>query len=194
MSPPLRLAVLVGSTREGRFGPTVAKWFHTVAAGRDDIEIDLVDLVDADLPAHWTSDLGVATRAFVHRLEEADAYVVVTPEYNHGYPAALKQAIDVSGRVWTRKPVGFVSYGGMSGGLRAVEQLRLVFAEVRATTVRETVSFHLFPFDERGQPLDTGASELAAHTMLDDVVWWGRTLRTARRADESWNELGDVAS
>lgn len=194
MTSPLHIAVVVGSTREGRFGPNVADWFRTIAVGRDEVEVDLIDLIDADLPAHWTSEIGPATRTFVHRLEQADAYVVVTPEYNHGYPASLKQAIDVSGRVWTRKPVGFVSYGGLSGGLRAVEQLRLVFAEVHAATIRETVSFHQFPFDEGGLPLDVAASELAARTMLDDLVWWGRALRDGRHADETWRELGEVAS
>ena len=194
MAPtPIRVAVVIGSTRPGRFGPTVARWFMSVAAVRDDVELDLVDLADADLPAAWTHDPGSATRAFVQRIERADAIVVITPEYNHSFPASLKQAIDISGRVWVRKPVGFVSYGGLSGGLRAVEALRPVFSEVRATTIRETVSFHQFPFDEHGTPHDTVNAELAAHTMLDDLVWWGRALRDARRRDDVWQEAGEVA-
>lgn len=188
MTSSLRIALIVGSTREGRFGPKVARWFETFAAARADIELDVIDLADADLPAHWTHELAPQTRAFVQRLGEADAYVVLTPEYNHSFPASLKQAIDIAGRVWTRKPVGFVSYGGLSGGLRAVEQLRLVFAELRAATIRETVSFHQFPFDEAGEPLDTGGAEKAATTMLDDLVWWGNALLTARRNDEDWTE------
>lgn len=188
MTTPLRIALVIGSTREGRFGPNVARWFEAAATDRRDIELDVIDLLEADLPAHWTSELAPATRAMVQRLDEADAFVVVTPEYNHSFPASLKQAIDIAGGVWARKPVGFVSYGGLSGGLRAVEHLRVVFAEVRATTIRETVSFHMFSFDEAGQPHDTVASQRAATVMLDDLVWWGTALRTARQADEVWKE------
>lgn len=193
MHAPLRLAVVIGSTRAGRFGPTIARWFIDVAAARDDVDIDLVDLADADLPAAWTHELAPASRSFVQQIERVDAAVVITPEYNHSFPAALKQAIDISGRAWVRKPVGFVSYGGLSGGLRAVEALRPVFAEVRATTIRETVSFHQLPFDDHGAPLDPVNAELAAHTMLDDLVWWGRALRDARHRDETWQEAGEVA-
>jgi hypothetical protein len=75
-------------------------------------------------------------------IDAADAFVVVTPEYNHSYPASLKHAIDMAHGEWNTKPVAFVSYGGISGGLRAVEALRLVFAELHATTIRDTVSFH----------------------------------------------------
>ncbi|MFD3546689.1 NADPH-dependent FMN reductase [Streptomyces sp. NPDC058655] len=190
MTSPLRIALVIGSTREGRFGPTLARWIAGVAAARTDIELTVLDLVDADLPAHWTPDPGPRGRAFIESLAEADAYVLLTPEYNHSFPASLKQAIDVTGRVWARKPVGFVSYGGLSGGLRAVEQLRPVFAELHAATIRETVSFHQFPFDEEGLPHDTVASERAVTTMLDDLVWWADALRSARRRDEV---LGEAA-
>ncbi|MFB7257489.1 NADPH-dependent FMN reductase [Streptomyces nojiriensis] len=188
MTTPLRLALVVGSTREGRFGPTVARWFETVAAARTDIELTVADLADADLPAHWTTDLTPRGHAFVERLAAADAFVVLTPEYNHSFPASLKQAIDITGPVWRRKPVGFVSYGGLSGGLRAVEQLRPVFAELHATTVRETVSFHRFPFDESGTPHDSDTAAHAATVLLDDLHWWGHALRTARRHDETLRE------
>lgn len=178
---PLRTAVVIASTREGRFGPTVARWFMNAAASRDDLELDLVDLVDADLPTAYTRDISPTTRQFVDRIRNADAVVIVTPEYNHSFPASIKQAIDLSGPAWARKPVAFVSYGGLSGGLRAVEALRVVLAEVRATTVRDTVSFHQFPFDEAGVPDDPVATAKAAEALADDLVWWGRALRTARR-------------
>src|SRR3954454_11066775 len=118
------------------------------------------------------------------RLEAADAFVVVTPEYNHSYPASLKNAIDWHRTEWTAKPVAFVSYGGLSGGLRAVEHLRQVFAELHATTVRDTVSFHNAgaSFDDEGQLRDPSGPDAAAKTMLDQVVWWGRTLREGRAA------------
>lgn len=113
------------------------------------------------------------------RLAHADAFVVVTPEYNHGYPAPLKAAIDAAHAEWQAKPVGFVSYGGMSGGLRAVEQLRVVFAEVHATTVRDCVSLHN-PWSDPDATL--AGAEVAAKLLVDRVVWWGYALRRAREA------------
>ncbi|MFG2236443.1 NADPH-dependent FMN reductase [Streptomyces sp. NPDC048723] len=184
MTTPLRTALVVASTREGRFGPTVARWFETIVAARTDIELTVADLADADLPAHWTPDLSPRCRTFVEHLSEADAYVILTPEYNHSFPASLKQAIDITGQIWRRKPVGFVSYGGLSGGLRAVEQLRPVFAELHATTLRETVSFHQFPFDETGTPHDPDTAAQAATVLLDDLHWWGHALRTARHRNK----------
>ncbi|KAA5836900.1 NAD(P)H-dependent oxidoreductase [Saccharopolyspora hirsuta] len=180
----LRLAVIIGSTREGRFGPTVASWFAEQAAQFGDV--DVIDLAEIPLPT--TIDFGAPpdphVTALAGRLAAADAYVVVTPEYNHSFPAALKNAIDLYRAEWQAKPVGFVSYGGMGGGLRAVEQLRLVFAELHATTVRDTVSFHNAwdRFDERGAPLDEGCNA-AAKGMLTQLSWWARALRTARTAE-----------
>ena len=184
MNPRLRLAILIGSTREGRFGPVVARWFAQQAQPRADLDVDVVDLADFDLPAVYPSRPSASVTAFVERLDRADAFVVVTPEYNHGYPASLKQAIDLAFHEWRAKPVGFVSYGGISGGLRAVEQLRQVFAELHATTVRDTVSFHMAhgAFDEHGRPLEPEGCEIAAKTMLDELVWWGLALREARVA------------
>jgi NAD(P)H-dependent FMN reductase len=107
---------------------------------------------------------------------------VVTCEYNHGYPASLKAAIDSVFGEWHAKPVAFVSYGGVAGGLRAVEQLRQVFAELHTVTVRETISFHNYhlQFDADGQPIDTAAVETAAKKLIDQVLWWARILKDAR--------------
>src|SRR5690606_5287867 len=103
-------------------------------------------------------------------------------EYNHGYPAALKLAIDWLRDEWRAKPVGFVAYGGISGGLRAVEQLRLVFAELHAMTVRDVVSFHNAwdLFDAAGMPRDPEGCAAAARGMLDQLAWWARALHDAR--------------
>ena len=183
-SAPLRVAVVLGSTRDGRFGHRVAHWFTAVAQRRD-LEIDLVDLADVDLPSAWTHQHSPSVRDYLDRLDRADAFVVVTPEYNHSFPAALKQAIDLAGRQWQAKPVAFVSYGGMSGGLRAVEHLRTVFAELHATTLRDVVSLHnpwsLFEGD--GERLQQVGAVDAADVVLDRLTWWGRALRTARVAE-----------
>jgi NAD(P)H-dependent FMN reductase len=188
----LRLAVIIGSTREGRFAPTVARWFLTQTALRGDLDIDLIDLAEIELPAVHPARHDVAVAAYVERIDRADAYVVITPEYNHGYPASLKHAIDIPHAQWRNKAVGFVSYGGMGGGLRAVEQLRQVFAELHVATVRDGVSFHMVVdrrFDEHGEPFDAEGCNLAAATMLDELAWWGRALRAARRADEATAEV-----
>ncbi|MGP4008373.1 NADPH-dependent FMN reductase [Streptomyces sp. 4N124] len=186
---PLRLAVIVGSVREGRRGPAVADWFRTTAESYDGLELDVIDLADVPLPLvmpDWggtPSEEAVAALADVTpRITAADAFVVVTAEYNHSFPAALKNFIDWHYEQWRAKPVGFVSYGGLGGGLRAVEQLRLVFAELHAVTVRDSVSLH-WPWSglaEDGTPLDAAVCEGAAKGMIGQLDWWGRVLREAR--------------
>jgi NAD(P)H-dependent FMN reductase len=181
---PVPLAIIIGSTREGRFGGVVAEWFISQAWLRDDMTLDVIDLAEVDLPPAYPRRPGPAVEAYTGRIDRADAFVVVTPEYNHGYPASLKQAIDLAHVEWQAKPVGFVSYGGMAGGLRAVEQLRQVFAELHAVTVRDTVSFHMAhaQFDESGEPREPLGCGAAAKTMLDQLAWWAHALRTARAA------------
>ena len=182
---PLHVAVIIGSTREGRFGGTVADWFVDRARLRDDMELDVIDLVDVELPMALPLVSAPAAAAFVERIGRADAFVVITPEYNHGYPASLKQAIDFPRDEWREKPVGFVSYGGASGGLRAVEQLRQVFAELHVVTMRDSVSFAMAwdHFDESGQLLDPTVGNRSANTMLDQLAWWATALRAAHLAD-----------
>ncbi|EIV91726.1 NADPH-dependent FMN reductase [Frankia sp. QA3] len=187
---PLALALVVGSVRAGRLGPAVAGWFAARARGRDDVHLDVLDLAAFPLPA----DMAVVpdsppqrlVRALGERLAAADGFVVVTPEYNHSYPAALKNVIDTYRQEWFAKPVGFVSYGGQSGGLRAVEHLRGVFAEQHAVTVRDGVSFHgaaAADFAEDGPAGAGSPAAAAAGRLLDRMGWWGRALRHARAAE-----------
>jgi NAD(P)H-dependent FMN reductase len=178
----LHLAIIIGSTRQGRFAPTVANWIAGRAIQRDDMCVDLIDLAEARLPDILSREPSSEVAAITPRLEEADAFIVVTPEYNHSFPAPLKTAIDWHFTAWRAKPVGFVSYGGIGGGLRAVEQLRQVFAELHAVTVRETVSFHgaWVQFDSDGRPKEADRHEKTAKTMLDQLAWWGISLRDAR--------------
>jgi len=177
----LHVAIIVGSTRKGRFAPTVAKWFASEAQRRGDMTIDVIDLADARLPDLGDTP-GPEAAAVRGRLAAADAFVVVTPEYNHSFPAPLKNAIDWHSKEWRAKPIGFVSYGGRAGGLRAVEQLRQVFAELHAVTVRDAVSFHDVweQFDVDGRPKKSDGCEVAAKSMLDQLAWWGGALREAR--------------
>ena len=178
----LHLAIIVGSTRVGRFAPTVASWFTGVAQSRGDLIVDVIDLAEAHLPDVLGGRSIPDRPAISARLAMADAFVVVTPEYNHSFPAPLKAAIDWHSQEWRAKPVGFVSYGGRSGGVRAVEQLRQIFAELHSTTVRNAVSFHdaWSQFDSDGQPTARDRYEAAANSMLDQLVWWGEALQEAK--------------
>ncbi|MEU8029200.1 NAD(P)H-dependent oxidoreductase [Streptomyces sp. NPDC049099] len=186
---PLRVAVVVGSVREGRQGRAVTDWFLGTAAGDEGLHFDVIDLAEVDLPLvlpGWggtpSPEAAAALREVSPRLAAADAFVVVTPEYNHSFPASLKNFIDWHHTQWHAKPVGFVSYGGLGGGLRAVEQLRLVFAELHATTVRDSVSLHgpWSGLGEDGTPRDAAVCAGAAKGMLGQLTWWGRALRAAR--------------
>lgn len=186
-----RVAVIVGSVREGRFGTTVSDWFAGRAAERADVSVDVIDLAEVGLPLRFPAfgsqpgpEADRALQQVTPRLTAADAFVVVTPEYNHSFPASLKNLIDWHTTEWHAKPVGFVSYGGLSGGLRAVEHLRTVFAELHAATIRETVSFHSAweRFDAQGAPVDAAGPNAAAKTMLDQLMWWAHALREARAA------------
>ncbi|OQS13049.1 NADPH-dependent FMN reductase [Nocardia donostiensis] len=180
---PLRVAVVIGSTRDGRFAPTVGDWFLARARARPELAATVVDVGAADLP-HSFGAPAPAVAETQPVLAEADAFVVVTPEYNHSYPGALKNLIDLHFAEWQAKPVGFVSYGGLSGGLRAVEHLRGVFAELHAVTVRDTVSFHnpWNRLDDTGALITDPATEAAAATLLGQLHWWGEALRNARAA------------
>lgn len=180
---PLRVAVVIGSAREGRFGPTVADWFVRQARLRDTMDVDVVDAGQVELPPTF----GAATEhpsvaEATEKLSRADAFVVVTPEYNHSYPGTLKNLIDTHHTEWQAKPVGFVSYGGISGGLRAVEHLRPVFAELHAVTVRDSVALPnpWGRFDNTGDLIDVAGADTAAAALLDQLTWWGEALRTAR--------------
>ncbi|WP_433211592.1 NADPH-dependent FMN reductase [Microtetraspora malaysiensis] len=191
--PALRVAVIIGSARGGRAGPSVAEWFIRHVSHRTDVELDVIDVADLDLPVAMPGWDGLPAPApetqaaladVSPRLAAGEAFVVITPEYNHSFPASLKNLIDWHYTQWQAKPIGFVSYGGLGGGLRAVEQLRQVFAELHAMTVRDAVSLHgpWSGLGEDGRPRDTAVCESAAKNMVDQLLWWGRALRTARAA------------
>ncbi|WP_328638482.1 NADPH-dependent FMN reductase [Streptomyces canus] len=182
---PLHVALVIGSNRHGRFGPVVADWLLDRLRDRDDLVPAIVDVAETDLPMTMapSPEVTAALASVTPKLASADAFVVLTPEYNHSYPAGLKNLIDWHFTEWQAKPVALVSYGGISGGLRAVEHLRQVFAELHAVTVRDTVSFHNAggSFAD-GRLKDPSGPDAAAKTMLDQLVWWGRVLREGRAA------------
>jgi NAD(P)H-dependent FMN reductase len=190
MSEKHTLAVVVGSVREGRFGPVIASWFAEQARAHGGFDVRVVDLADTGvptpLPAESPKYAGDAyprpasMAPLTASLAEADAFALVTPEYNHSYPASLKAAIDWHFTQWTAKPVGFVSYGGASGGRHAVLHLENVLAELHAVAVRDRLAFpDYFNGWEDGRPLDPQAP-VHAKTMLDQLSWWAAALSAAR--------------
>ncbi|MGW0731185.1 NADPH-dependent FMN reductase [Streptomyces sp. NPDC002851] len=188
----LNLAVITGSVREGRFGPVVARWFAEQAELHGQFEVDPIDLADTPLPLELPPvppllqpdmDRPAEMADLTRRIAAADAIVVVTPEYNRSFPASLKAAIDWHFAEWEAKAVGFVGYSGGSGGLLAIEQLRQVFGELHAHTVRDYVSFPRYYelFDADGTLKDPEGPGGAAKVLLDQLLWWGSVLRDARR-------------
>lgn len=180
---PIQLAIVVGSVRAGRIGPTVANWVRTVVAERASIEVVDVDLVDFELPGDSVPN--DETERFTATIGACDAFVFVTPEYNHGVPASLKTALDAVKYEWRAKPVGFVSYGGLGGGIRATEQLRQITAELHMVSVRDAVSVHRVRkrFDDAGG-IDDAAAVDSLGRLLDQVEWWAGAVAGAReRAD-----------
>ncbi|MER7183318.1 NAD(P)H-dependent oxidoreductase [Streptomyces hyaluromycini] len=187
-----RLVILVGSVREGRFGPVVAQWVAEQAGAHGAFDVDVVDLAAYDvpltLPAESPKYAGDAyprpagMRGLTEALSAADAFVIVTPEYNHSYPASLKAAIDWHFTQWTAKPVAFVSYGGAAGGRHAVLHLENVLTELHAVTVRDGLAFpNYFTAWQDGRPLDPEAAGYAK-TLLDQLSWWTAVLRAGREA------------
>lgn len=184
---PVRVLVLIGSTRQDRFGPVPAQWAAERAEQRADIDLDVVDLAEARLPAVLAGDdehapVPADVTDLGERIDAADAVVIVTPVYNRGYPASLKNAIDWYHDEWSATPVGFVSYGGRTGGVEAVEQLRTIFVELGTMTIRNVLSFPNFweHFDEDGRPQAPEAMAGAATAFYDQLLWWARALRAAK--------------
>jgi len=183
----LRVAVVTGSTRPGRRNEAVAHWVHGVAAARTDAEFELVDiatfaLAQLDEPAMATSGKYIHphTLAWSEKIASFDGYVFVTPEYNHGVSGALKTAIDFLYREWNNKAAGFVSYGG-GGGLRSVEHLRLIMAELQVADVRAQVSLSLRTDWESFTTFKPAPHhEKTLQTVFDQVIAWAGALKTVR--------------
>lgn len=182
MTEKMTLALIYGSARQGRFCDTVASWLIRELSTSDVFSLTIID------PQRFRSARGERPGDMAEWMErkvaEADAFIVITPEYNHGYPAALKELIDSVYEPWHAKPVAFVSYGGASGGIRAVEQLRQVFGELHAVTMRDGVAFPKAwsKFDAAGNPYKPEEMQAPLLLMMDRLTWWARTLKSARKA------------
>lgn len=182
-----RVAIILGSTRPRRNGETVARWVYDIAKRRTDAEFEYVDIKDYNLPLldePVPPSQGVYskehTKVWAAKITSFDAFVFVTAEYNHGVPGALKNAIDFLYKEWNNKVAGFVGYGS-AGGVRSVEQLRLVMAETQVATVRAQVQLSLITdFENFSVFKPASYQEKSVNTMLDQVISWGTALKTLR--------------
>jgi NAD(P)H-dependent FMN reductase len=183
----LKIGIITGSTRPNRKSPDVARWVLDLATARADAEYELVDIKDFELPLldePAPPSMGnykqPHTQRWAAKIASLDAFVFVSPEYNHGITGALKNAIDFLFAEWNHKAAGFVSYGS-AGGARAVEQLRLVLAEVHVATVRAQVLLSLATdFEKYTTFKPDPRHEKAVATLLDQVIAWGGALKPLR--------------
>jgi NAD(P)H-dependent FMN reductase len=184
------LQIIIGSTRPGRHGPAVAEWVRGVASDHGGFEVELVDLADVGLPLldephhpRLGEYVHEPTRAWSATVTRGDAFVFVIPEYNHSFNAATKNALDHLHREWQHKPAAVVSYGGVSGGTRAMTALRPVLSSLKMVVVNEAVNIPFFT-----QHIDDGVfhpneiSEGAAKAMLDELARYAEALRPLRTA------------
>lgn len=189
----LQVKIILGSTRLSRFSEKAGAWIKELARKNGEFDVELLDLRDYALPFYdepvspsTITDGGYAraeVKLWAQKIREADAYIIVAPEYNHGIPAVLKNALDYVYHEWNRKPVAFVAYGSV-GGARSVEQLREVAVELQMAPIRHAVHipnpWELLELDGSLREGALGAHEKSAEGMLDNLLWWAHALRNAR--------------
>ena len=183
----LKVAIITGSTRPGRKSEAVARWVYDIAVKRSDASFEVVDiaafdlpLLDEAVPPSMNQYAKPHTKAWAAKIATFDAFVFVTPEYNHSTSGALKNAIDFLFREWNDKAAGFVGYGSV-GGARAVEHLRLIMGEIKIADVRAQVALSLYDDFEHFSTLKPlPRQEVAVNAMLDELVAWGKALEAMR--------------
>lgn len=185
----LKLNIIIGSTRPGRAGPSVAAWFHDYARAHGAFDATLVDLADFKLPVYdeprhprLKQYEHAHTKAWSASVESADAYVFVTPEYNYFAPPALVNALDFVYSEWGRKPAGIVSYGGVSAGLRAAQALKQQLTTLNVMPIAQGVAIPMFSslIDEDKQLQPNELILASAKSMLDELLVWAEALKPAR--------------
>jgi len=183
------LQIIIASTRPGRVGPSVAAWFHDRAVKAGDFDVELIDLAEVNLPMfdepkhpRFGEYVHQHTKDWSATIARGDAYVFVIPEYNYGYNAPIKNAIDYLNREWQYKPLGFVTYGGVAAGTRAMQMLKQVVSALKMVPMTDAVNIPFvqqFLDDQRVlQPNDI--MESAATAMLGELVRWTTAMRTLR--------------
>jgi NAD(P)H-dependent FMN reductase len=185
----MKIQIILGSTRPGRVGEQVAKWVYEQASKRSDFDAELVDIADFNLPlldepmpASMQQYTKEHTKKWSEKIAQADGYIFVTAEYNHGIPAAFKNAVDFLYHEWNNKAVGFVSYGG-SGGVRAVESWRQIAAELQMADIREHLQFSLLSdFENFSVFKPTEHHKQQLNKLFDQLTAWGKAMQSLRVA------------
>lgn len=184
-----KLKVIIASTRPGRKGTAVAKWFLDRLKDNSDFEVELLDLKKINLPfldetthprlQNYTKE---HTKSWSSTIGEADAFVTITPEYNFGYPAALKNALDYLSQEWQEKPMGFISYGGVSAGTRAVQALKLTVTTLEMMPLPQAVNIPFFSqfINNEGNFEGNDPLEKSAEVMLIKLQAWAEALKGMR--------------
>ncbi len=177
------IPVILGTAREGRQSEKVAK-FVLSSVKKAGIETELIDVKDHRIPATDNTEESETAKKLSPKLEKADGFIIVTPEYNHGYPGELKMFLDMFYDQWAKKPVGLAAVSiGPFGGARVVEQLRQVVAELHMVDIREVLYFPFVKdlFDNNGGIKDASAYDKRIKAFLDELLWYADTLKTARK-------------
>jgi len=189
-----KIAVIISSTRPTRFGDKPAAWIAEHAKKRGDIDVEIVDLRDYDLPLFdapasdlWMPTPNETAAKWQAKLNEFDGFIVVTAEYNRSITGALKNAIDWAYKPFVKKAVAFVGYGSV-GGARAIEHLRNIMVELQAVPVRHAVHIggsDFVPIIMGQKTWDDvkGGFDPFVPELLDNLVWWTKATKTAREAD-----------
>lgn len=185
----IKIQVILGSIRDNRFGEKPARWIFDVLKKHKDITAEFLDLRDFPLPmfdepippaANNGTYKHKKAKVWADKIDEADGYIIVTPEYNRGTSSALKNAIDYVYHEWNKKPVAFVSYGSI-GGARAVEQLRTTAIELQMAPIREAIHIPAFWtfVDEKGN-FQAETFQQKGESMINQLLWWTNALKDAR--------------
>ncbi|MEV5412792.1 NADPH-dependent FMN reductase [Thermopolyspora sp. NPDC052614] len=185
----LRIGIILGSTRPGRRGEQIAAWTMETARAHGGADYELIDLArhglgnldEAGNPTHQQYEHD-HTRNWSALIDGFDGFVFLTPEYNHSFPGALKNALDYIYREWNDKAAGIISYGGWAAGVRAAEALRLVLSELQVATVRTQPAIPLLPSFSTGAFVPPEGLDVAVHGMLDQLIAWSGALREVREA------------
>ncbi|OGE79053.1 MAG: hypothetical protein A2751_01175 [Candidatus Doudnabacteria bacterium RIFCSPHIGHO2_01_FULL_46_14] len=189
----MKILIILGSTRPNRESEKVGRWVLREIQKRAEFDAELIDLRDWPLPfynevagpesinGNYSIELAKKWEA---KVGEADGFIIIAPEYNHGYPAVLKNALDYTYISWNKKPVSFVSYGGSAGGARSVEQLRQVAVELQMAPLHKGVHIPMIwtAWDETGNKLkDELAWSRRLVPLFDELAWWTKALKTGRQ-------------
>lgn len=199
METSIKIKVIIGSTRQGRFSEKPAQWIFEEAKKLEGVDVELLDLRDYEMPffdspippsmakGQYSNEI---VKKWAEKINDGDAFIIVSPEYNHGYSAVLKNALDVISPEWNRKPVGFVSYGSALGA-RSVEQLRQVAVELQMAPIRNAIHIPVDIFMagmmgtgpqglEMFGPIRKSPRGDSVEKFFNDLLWWAKALKTAR--------------